>query len=120
MILNLQNVEQLVFFDEKAYKLLPEFRVYFEQWRISKRVPGMQNLGKSVIMSFLLDLKSPQLEKLEEYFKDTIVVDAIDYRTVQNYVGTIDEVQDALCEFEAFTDLAIYRKEDQIKVTFWK
>jgi hypothetical protein len=120
MILNLQNVEDLVFFDKKVWDTLPEFRPLFEQWALSKRVPGMQNLGKRSLIDFLNSLEKSHLDKLEEYFHDIIVLDKIDYHTVQNYNGKIDEIQSELCRFEGFVDFSAYRKGDQISLTFWK
>lgn len=120
MILNLQNIEDLIFFDKKVWNILPEFRPHFEQWALSKRVPGMQNLGKRSLIDFLNSLEKPHLDKLEEYFQDIIVLDKIDYRTVQNYNGNIEEIQSDLCKFEGFTDFSIFRKGNQISLTFWK
>jgi hypothetical protein len=120
MILNLQNVEDLIFFDKKIWDILPEFRSLFEQWALSKRVPGMQNLGKRSIIDFLNNLEQSHLNKLEEHFNDIILLDKIDYHTVHNYNGNIEKIQSELCRFEGFVDFFIYRKGDQISLTFWK
>lgn len=120
MILNLQNVEDSIFFDKKVWNLLPEFRPLFEQWALSKRVPGMQNLGKRCLIDFLNSLEKTHLDKLEEYFQDIIVLDKIDYHTVQNYNGNIEEFQSDLCKFEGYSDILAYRNGDRIRLTFWK
>lgn len=120
MILNLQNIEDLIFFDKKVWKIIPEFRPIFEQWALSKRVPGLQNLGKRSLIDFLNSLEKSHLDKLEEYFDDIIVLDKIDYHTVQNYNGKIDDVHLELCRFDGFVDFSAYRKGDKISFTFWK
>jgi hypothetical protein len=120
MILNLQNVEDLVFFDKKVWGVIPEFRPLFEQWALSKRAPGLQNLGKRSLIDFLNSLEKSHLDKLEEYFGDIIVLDKIDYHTVKNYNGKMDEIRSELCQFGGFFDFSAYRKGDQISLTFWK
>lgn len=120
MILNLQNVEDLVFFDKKVWKTLPEFRSLFEQWALAKRTPGLQNLGKRNLIDFLNSLEKTHLDKLEEYFQDIILLDKIDYHIVQNYNGKIEEIHSKLCKFNEFIDFSAYRKGDQISLTFWK
>jgi len=120
MILNLQNVEDLVFFNKKIWEILPEFRSLFEQWALGKRTPGLQNLGKRSLIDFLNSLEKTHLDKLEEYFKDIILLDKIDYHTVHNYNGKIEEIQSKLCKFNGFIDFSVYRKDDQINLTFWR
>jgi len=120
MILNLQNLEELVFFDKKIWSLFPEFRYLFEQWGLSKRVPGMQNLGKRSLIDFLNSLEKEHLDKLEEYFQDIILLDKIDYHTIQNYNGDVENIQSDLCKFEGFFDFVAYRKGKQLNLTFLK
>lgn len=120
MIINLQNLEELIFFEKKVWSLFPEFRYLFDQWAISKRMPGMQNLGKRSLIDFLNSLEKEHIDKLEEYFQDTILVDKIDYHTVKNYNTTIEKIESELCQFQGFSDLSVFRKGDQIKITLWK
>lgn len=120
MILNLQNVEELVFFDKKIWKLLPEFRHYFEQWALSKRAPGLQNLAKRTLIDFLHSLEKAHLDKLEQYFQDTIVLNKVAHDMIKNYNGKVEEIYNDLCQFEGFIDFVAYRKGDQIGITFWK
>jgi hypothetical protein len=53
MQLNLQNIEDVLFLDKKAQAVLPEFRPQFDQWASSKRVPGLQTMGKRILLEVL-------------------------------------------------------------------
>jgi hypothetical protein len=120
MIINLQNLEELIFFEKKVWSLFPEFRHFFEQWAISKRVPGMQNLGKRSLIDFLNSLEKEHIDKLEEYFQDIIIIEKIDYHIVKNYNTSVDKAEAELCQLEGFFDFAVFRKGDQLSFTFWK
>lgn len=118
MILNLQNIETLIFLDSKIKNLLPEFSMLFEQWKISKRVPGLKTMGQQCLIDLLNSLENEQLLKLEEYFGEGIVVEPIDAKLIANH--EFDLVTDKLCSFEGYQDFCISRKKDKIKITFWK
>lgn len=119
MKLNLQNIEDILFMDKKIQRLFPEFRHYFDQWMISKRVPGMQTLGKKTLMDMLNSLDVEHLNKLEEYFNDKIILEKIDYHIVKNKVFTLDNMPE-WCEFNDYIDFCITRNKEDAKITFWR
>ncbi len=120
MDLNLQNIEEAIFFDKKVQGLLPEFRHLFDQWSISKRVPGMQNLGKRTVIEFLNSLEADHVRRIGEYFGETIIVDKIDGNLVRDYEGDSELAEDDLCQFAGFKDCAVYRDCGRVYITYWR
>ena len=41
IVINLQNVEELIFFDKETYELFPDSKVYFDQWMLAQRIPSL-------------------------------------------------------------------------------
>jgi hypothetical protein len=120
MELNLQNVEEVIFFDKNLQSLLPEFRHLFDQWSLSKRVPGLQTLGKRTIIEFLNSLKIEHVRRLEEYVGTTILIDKIDGRLVQHHEGGLDLIETDLCKFVGFQDFCVHRDADKAYITYWR
>lgn len=120
MQINLQNIEDLLFFDKKAQSLLPEFRHLFDQWSLSKRVPGLQTLGRRSVVDLLNSLEADHIQKLEEYLGDIIVVDKIDYHLVRNFEGPLEEAEGRLCQFAGFKDFCVHRDADRVYISFWR
>jgi hypothetical protein len=120
MELNLQNIEDAIFFDKKVQSLLPEFRHLFDQWSLSKRVPGMQTLGKRTVIDFLNSLEAEHVRKLEEYFGTTIIVDKVEGHLVKNYEGDLELIEGELCKFHGFKEFSVYRDAEKAYITYWR
>jgi len=119
MEINLQNIEQLLFFDKKAQALLPEFRHLFDQWQLGQRIPGMKTLGQRSVLELLNSLNEHHVRKLEEYLADTILVDKVDHRLVAHHEWPVDEA-DELCRFAGYRDFCLSRDKGRIHISFWR
>lgn len=118
MEINLQNIEQQILFDKKIYSLLPEFRHFFDQWKLSKTYPGFGNLGRRTLLDLLNSFESKHISILEEYFGCSVFVNKIDPNLIKNYQSELDSVN--LCEFSGYKEFCVFRNKDTIKVTFWR
>ena len=120
MIINLQNIEGLIFRDKKVQKLLFDFNQQFNQYLLATKVPGLRSLGKRSVIDVLNNLREEHIVKLREYFNTEITIDRIDYHIVKNYNSDISELESNLCDFQGFQDLCLYRKDNQIYISFWR
>lgn len=116
MIINLQNIENFLFFDKKIKNLFPEFRDIFNQYAFGKST-GLEDLSKRTIIDFMNLLEPQHLIKLEEYFKEKISLDKIDYRIVKNMEFSLLEENISL---NGYKEIALFRNKDKLKVTLWK
>jgi hypothetical protein len=119
MEINLQNVEQIIFFDKSVQALLPEFRVQFDQWMFSYRIPGLKAHGQKAVLEVLNGLTLEHIKRLEEKFGQPILMERLNDKLVEHYNCNKDEA-DRLCEFAAYKEFCLYRDKDQISMTFWR
>lgn len=120
MKINLQNIEEIIFFDKKIHSVLSEFAHYFDQWTLSKRVPGLQNLGKRTIADLLNSLESEQILKLKQYFNEEISVEKVDYHIIKNEVFPIEVSGEELCRFAEYKEICCHRDKDKLYISMWK
>lgn len=120
MRINLNNIEELIFQDKEAQKLLPEFTPNFDQWRLAQRVPGLKQMGRRSIIQVLNSFTVDHIEALEKYFDDFVVLDSIDQRLVVNKTVDLEELESELCEVADFQEFCIYRDSDQVRISFWR
>lgn len=118
MKINLQNIEEQIFFNQEIYKLLPEFNNLFYQWQLSKRHPGLSTLGKRSVIDLLNALENKHIQILEEYFGEEIILNKISDNIVKHYESDLDDAN--LCQFTDYKDFSVYRNKDKMKVTFWR
>lgn len=119
MEINLQNIEELIFFDKKVQVLFPEFRHFFDQWQLGQRIPGMKTLGQRSVLELLNSIDEICIRKLEEYFSDIITIDKINHCLTACYDWQTNDV-DELCKYTGYRDFCIHRDENRIYVTFWR
>jgi hypothetical protein len=119
MEINLKNIEEIFFFDKKLQELLPEFRHLFDQWTLSQRAVGLKALGQSSVLELLSKLNDSHKKKIEKYFDKEIFINKLNYKLVDHYDCHIESAE-KLCEFSDFKDFCIYRKDNNISITFWR
>lgn len=121
--LNFQNVEELIFEDREAQKVLPShFFSLFEQWRIARRIPALKSLGKQATLDFLNALSDTDVEGLEVYFGTNIRLEKFNYSITRDIkVPLADtEVCQQLCECVGFNYFSTWRDENFIYVSLWR
>jgi len=120
LILNLQNVEELIFHDKEVCKLLPQYQGNFSQWSLGYRVPALRQLGKRALADFLISLAPKDVEVLENHFGDLIEVDKLDYHIVQNFDTTLEEAECCLSEKGEIGNISIYRNDNYLYISMWR
>lgn len=120
LTLNFQNVEELIFYDKNAQKLMPEFKNLFDSWAITKQSPSLRTLGIKIISDFLDSLKQIHIVALSEYFGNDVKIDKMDYSIVKNYDWELEQAEIELNKITTFSNLLIYREDKHIFVSFWR
>ena len=88
--LNLQNVEELVFFNKAVQRALPEFSNTFSTWALGKRVPSLRFLCQKAIFEFFNELTDEHTEKLSAILKDNIKIVTTDPHLVKTAIFDLD------------------------------
>lgn len=118
IVLNLTNIENLIFYDNKVKAKLPEFSDTFKQWAFAKQFPNFRQLVKRTLSDFLENLSEQHIETLSQHFHTTISIDNLDYHIVKNHTLNLlntTHIQEAI----GFTP-SISRNKDDIYITFWR
>ena len=118
--LNLNNVEELVFFDKTLQNLLPEFRYLFDQWKLAKMSPALRTLGKRTLMDFMNDIGKEHIQILEHHFKTKVTIDKLDYHVVRNYTFSASELEGELNKIKGFANFSTHRDGNQVYLSFWR
>jgi hypothetical protein len=121
LLINLHNVEQMIFSDAECRALLPDLRHLFDQWMLSKRVPTLRSLRMRSLMDLINGLTSDHVRTLEEYFHDKIALDKLDYHIVRSLKLPLEFDPDReFADFSDYSEFVISRSADQLYVSFWR
>lgn len=113
--INLQNVEELIFFNNEIQTILPDFLPLFQQWKSAIRASYLRSLRKNLCLELLNNLNTEHIKNLKEYFKEDVCISKINHRIVRNYkISLFDNIN----ELE-FKNIAISRDADNIYITSW-
>lgn len=120
--LNFSNVEELIFQDEEAQRVLPQFFSYFESWRLGKRLPMLRQLSKAAVLDFLSNLQEIHVHALEEYFDERLIVERLSYDIVTNLKVPLSETDACgkLCDVVGFRNFAMWRDDQHLYITAWR
>jgi len=119
LVINLQNIEDLVFQDRNLQKELPEFRQHFDQWRLSQMTSSLRSLGKRSILDVLNSLEG-HIDVLSRHFGTSITINKLDYHTVKDRVIPLDNCEEELNQIEGYENFSISRDDDKLYVCFWR
>jgi hypothetical protein len=117
LIINFNNVENLIFRNEEAQILLPEFKHLFDSWKFAIKNPSFRNLGKRSLSDFLNHLTKDNIQILSKYFKSDIRIDKLDYHIVKNVDFDISETNILQ---DVFSNIVLFRKNNHLYVSSWR
>ena len=121
IVINLLNVENLIFMDTKLRALLPDLCHIFDQWLIAQRIPYLRSIRRRSLIDLLNNLSDEHVAILEEYFQDSLILAKIDYHIVRNLTVPITEIERELNRLDSmFQNLSISRDEGSLYISMWK
>jgi len=121
LVINLSNVESLIFRDAKVRALLPELRPAFDQWLMAQRIPYLRSIRRRSLMDVINSLSHEHVAILEEHFQDSVVLDKIDYHIVRNLTAPVMEFEKELNQLDSiFQNVAISRDEGSVYLSSWR
>jgi hypothetical protein len=121
--LNFSNVEELIFYNLEVQQVLPiDMYSFFEQWRMSKRIPYLKAIGQQAVLDFLNSLNDQHIEALEAYFGEPVFVDRLNYSLSYNLKIPIEKVEicKELCKVQEFNYYNTWRDEKFLYISFWR
>jgi hypothetical protein len=119
--INLHNIEDLVFKNEKIRQLFPELRHIFDKWLLSYRTPAFFNMKKMALAELLSALDPLDLEKLAEYFNDMVFIENLDTNIVKNLTFPINhDIEQELTKYVHYANMTVSRNANVVNLTLWR
>lgn len=118
LVIDIKNVENLIFFDKAVQRKLPEFKELFDQWAIGKRLPTIKFVSQKAIYTLLEQLNEEHIKILEQHFNKQIKVGTIDYHLVRHCEIDVNKPQKTI--LNNFLDICITRNKDKAYISFWR
>lgn len=113
LIINYQNIEELIFMNKHIHQHLPHLRHLIDQWVTSHRLfmPYFKQQAKLDMLAKLPE----NIELLENFFNDTIIINSINQNITLNKTIPLDgEIN------EDFNNFTANRDEKCLYITFWR
>ena len=120
--INIQNVEELVFQNNKIWRDLPDIMYLKDHWRMSKISPIFKAMGKKAILDFLNKVTKDHEKIISKHLGTSVTINKIDRHLVKNMEFSIEEAEDIINLFseDLYPYFNTYRTKDKIYVTFWR
>lgn len=118
LLINLQNIEELLFYNTEIKGMLPELSHIFDQWLISQRIPAMRSLKIQALLDLMNGLTEENIQLLSEYFGETVSIDKLDYKLTHHLSLPLDGQTKKLINLSG--NFAVSRDCNQIYISFWK
>jgi len=120
LTINLENIEELVFYNKAVQQVLPEFSNTFHTWGLGKRVPALSGLCQKAIFEFFDGLTDEHIERLEKYFKTEVKVVKTDPHLVKNGEFYLECAQCEVNEFDGYENWTVWRDADRLYILSWR
>jgi hypothetical protein len=122
IVINLKNVEELIFQKAELRKLLPDLQHLFDQWHLSYRLPALGSLRTKSKLDLINLMSDEHIRVLEEYFQDSVVIDKLNYNIVKNILFPLDleRLGGLLSDVEGFANFTISRDVDKVYISMWR
>lgn len=119
MIINLQNIETILFKNPEVKLILSDLRHIFDQWLLSYRSPALTRMRKQALIDLLNNLDGTHIEKLAKLFKSVVFIEKMQNRLVKNLdLSIMDTVENVLANYNGYNNFAISRNADKLSITF--
>ena len=120
IIINLNNAEEILFFNKNIRESLPEFQQIFRQWDLAKTNLLLRNIAKKAVSNLLESLSEQDLIKISNILGDYVTLDNLDSHIVKNIILPLEIAEEELNKTNNFNNFSISRGQDKIYVSFWR
>jgi hypothetical protein len=118
MVINLQNIETILFKNPEVKLILSDLRYIFDQWLLSYRSPALTHMRKQSLIDLLNTLDGPHIEKLAKLFKTVVFIEKVQHNLVKNLeLPIIGAVESVLADCNGYKNIAISRNADRLSIT---
>jgi len=118
--INLNNVEELIFHNRDFADKIPDFRGYYDQWRLGRMTAALKSVGQKSLVDFLNNITEQQTLKIEELLGEKVKIDCPKMSNIKSYTMDITELDDFMNQNSPYGYPRMYRKGTKIFITIWR
>ena len=118
MQIDFYNIEEKIFLEKRLQQLLPELKSLFDRWNFAK-INGLFTFLKSVENQLLDSLSEGHISIIEEYYKETVIINKNNTNIVKDYSYDLNE-DFKLHKPREYKDFCISRDKNNVFLTFWR
>ena len=115
--LNIDNVENLIFYDKNKYQLFPDLKHFFKQWEHFV-LYGLRT--RQLLLDFLQSFNETHIIALQNHLRTEIKVERVDYNIVKYLKIPISETDHDLCGVVGYKNFTISRDNNYIYICYWR
>jgi hypothetical protein len=112
MIINFYNIEDLLFIN-KVDSIHQKYSYIFDEWAYSKATGNINNIN-SLKIKLLNLIDKDDIEKIESYYKDVVILKKIENNIVKNF-DSFDNVDMSL-----YSDFCLFKNKYNTFLTCWR
>jgi len=120
MLLNISNIEKLIFWDSELEKKLPNLENIFFQYKLGTQNPGLKNLARDAVIKLLESISDEYLKILREYFNEEVKIERLDTHIIYDYQFNAEELESKLQEVTTTPNCFLSRINTKIYISFWR
>lgn len=117
--LSLKNIESILFNNKKLTEQFPEFKHYFDQWKLSKQHSFLKNVGMQAVIDLMNNLNDNHLKIIEDFYNMKFKVIKLNNRLVNNFEFEVDSCIDDLSDLPVIANICLHRNKEKIFITTW-
>lgn len=120
LIINLQNVEEIIFYNKAVQQILPEFYNIFQSWSLGKRLSALKNLSNKAVYDFFEKINDEHIVRLEKHFGVGVKIVETDTHLVKSFDFSLNFSE---CELDAndfYENWFIWRDSENLYVSSWR
>jgi hypothetical protein len=118
MVINLQNIETILFKNPEVKMILSDLRYIFDQWLLSYRSPALTRMRKQALIDLLNTLDGIHIEKLAKLFKSVVFIEKVQHNLVKNLeLPIMDTAESVLADCNGYKNISISRNADKLSIT---
>ena len=120
--INIHNVEEIIFENDKLWLQIPHLKSLKEQWKLGKYSPILRSLCKKSLLDFLNKANKEDEIIISKFLNANVTINKLDYNLVKNYEFNIENIENDLnlLKNEFFNFFSFTRKNEKINITFWR
>jgi hypothetical protein len=115
-----KDVEEIIFSHPIIQKTLPKYKSFFDSYKFSKINPVLKNLAIRSVFGFINSINEEEIKIISDILGYEISINKVNVDNIKNISCNINEIEFNLEDAYNYSEICIYRKQDEVKILCWR